>query len=44
MTKYIITTESGSDLKQNVIDRYDVRIVLMHVTMGDKTILTGVFL
>ena len=43
MTKYIITTESGSDLKQDVIDRYDVRIVPMHVTMGDKTYIDGSF-
>ena len=43
MTHYIITTESGSDLPQAVIDRYDVRIIPMHVTMGDKTFMDGSF-
>ena len=43
MTHYIITTESGSDLTQRVIDRYDVRIIPMHVTMGDKSYIDGSF-
>lgn len=37
MNKYIITTESGSDLSQEMIDRYNIHIVPMHVTMGDDT-------
>lgn len=37
MTKYIITTESGSDISADLVDRYDVRIIPMHVTVGDKT-------
>ena len=43
MTHYILTTESGSDLTQAVIDRYDVRIIPMHVTMGDKSFIDGSF-
>lgn len=43
MMKYIITTESGSDLPQEIIDRYDVYIVPMHVTMGDQTYPDGSF-
>ena len=31
MKKYIITTESGSDLPQDIIERYGVHIVPMHV-------------
>lgn len=37
MTKYIITTESGSDLPQDLINKYDIHIVPMHVTMGGET-------
>lgn len=36
MKKYIITTESGSDLSQEMIDRYNVYVVPMHVSLGDK--------
>lgn len=43
MNRYIITTESGSDLEQSVIDRYDIRIIPMHVTMGDETYPDGSF-
>ena len=43
MRKYIITTESGSDLPQEMIERYDVYIVPMHVTMGDHTYPDGSF-
>lgn len=41
--KYIITTESGSDLPKELINKYQVRIIPMHVTMGDKTYQDGSF-
>lgn len=37
MPKFILTTESGSDLPQEIIDRYNIYIVPMHVTMGKET-------
>lgn len=43
MTKFIITTESGSDLPKELIERYNVYIVPMHVTMGDQTYDDGSF-
>lgn len=43
MTKYILTTESGSDLPQEIQDRYNIYIVPMHVTMGNETYDDGSF-
>lgn len=43
MRKYVITTESGSDLSQEMIDRYNIKVVPMHVTMGAKTYSDGSF-
>src|SRR5699024_5148918 len=43
MTKFIITTESGSDLPKELIERYNIYIVPMHVTMGDQTYDDGSF-
>ena len=43
MNKYIITTESGSDLSKEMIERYNVRVIPMHVTMDDKTYPDGSF-
>jgi len=43
MTKFIITTESGSDLPQEMIQRYNVYIIPMHVTMGKETYPDGSF-
>lgn len=43
MTEYIITTESGSDLPKEFIDRYNVYIIPMHVTMGEDTFDDGSF-
>lgn len=43
MKKYIITTESGCDLSQEMIDRYNIHVVPMHVTMGNQTHLDGSF-
>lgn len=43
MRKYIITTESGSDLSKEIIDRYNIQIIPMHVTMDDQTYPDGSF-
>ena len=43
MNKYIITTESGSDLSKEMIERYNVKVIPMHVTMGDETHPDGSF-
>lgn len=37
MKKYIIVTESGADIPKEVIEKYDIRIVPMHVTFGGVT-------
>jgi DegV family protein with EDD domain len=43
MKKYIITTESGSDLSKEIIDRYNIQVIPMHVTMSDQTYPDGSF-
>lgn len=43
MNKYIITTESGSDLPKEFVERYNVKIIPMHVTMGNDTMQDGSF-
>lgn len=43
MKKYILTTESGSDLSQEMIDRYNVHVIPMHVILGDKEYRDGQF-
>ena len=43
MKKYIITTESGSDLSKEIIDRYNIQVIPMHVTMGDQSYADGSF-
>ena len=43
MTNFIIATESGSDLSQQLIDRYNIKIIPMHVTMGNNTVDDGSF-
>lgn len=43
MPKYIITTESGSDISQMFMDRYNIFVVPMHVTMGSETLNDGSF-
>lgn len=43
MNKYIITTESRSDLPKEIAERYNIQIVPMHVTMGDETFEDGSF-
>lgn len=37
MLNIILTTESGSDIPQTMADELDVRIIPMHVILGDKT-------
>lgn len=43
MNKYVITTESGSDIPQELVDRYNIHVVPMHVTMGNDTFEDGSF-
>lgn len=43
MKKYIITTESGSDLSPEMIERYNIKVIPMHVTMGEETYPDGSF-
>jgi len=43
MKKYIITTESGSDLSKEIIDRYNIQVIPMHVTMENQTYPDGSF-
>ena len=43
MKKYIITTESGSDLSKEIIHRYNIQVIPMHVTMDDQTYADGSF-
>lgn len=43
MRKYIITTESGSDLPKEIIDRYNIKVIPMNVTMGDSIYPDGSF-
>lgn len=38
---YIITTESGSDISQELIERYNIKVVPMHVTLGNRTVDDG---
>ncbi|XJS10144.1 DegV family protein [Aerococcaceae bacterium WGS1372] len=41
--KYIITTESGSDIPKDLVEKYNIHVIPMHVTMGDKTYPDGSF-
>ena len=43
MKKYIFTTESGSDLSKEIIDRYNIQIIPMHVIMDEQTYPDGSF-
>lgn len=43
MNHYIITTESGSDLPKEYVERFNVKIIPMHVTMGNETLPDGSF-
>lgn len=37
MSKFVLVTESGSDLPQKYIEQYDIKIVPMHVSFGQKS-------
>lgn len=37
MKEIIITTESGNDLPQHLVDKYNIHVVPMHITMDGKT-------
>ncbi|MGM0395683.1 MAG: DegV family protein [Bacillota bacterium] len=43
MKKYVITTESGSDLSKEIIDRYNIQVIPMHVIMDEQTYPDGSF-
>lgn len=43
MPEVIISTESGSDLPQNLIERYDFRVIPMHVIMDMQSYEDGSF-
>lgn len=41
MRKYYFVTESGGDLSPVLIEKYDIRVPAMHVTLGRKDYLDG---
>lgn len=41
MKKIILTTESGADLPQDLVEKYDIRVVPMHVVMEGTDYLDG---
>ncbi len=41
MKKYYFVTESGGDLTPVLIEKYDIRVPAMHVTLGNKDYLDG---
>lgn len=41
MRKIIIATETGSDTPQKMVEKYDVKVVPMHVNLGDESYLDG---
>lgn len=43
MKKYILVIESGADLSPEMIERYGIYVVPMHVTLGDKSFRDGQF-
>lgn len=43
MMRYVIVTESGSDLPKDIQEKHGIYIVPMHVTMGDTTYADGSF-
>ena len=42
MKKIIITTESGSDVPKHLAEKYDIRIIPMHVVIDGKSYDDGV--
>lgn len=41
MKKIIITTETGSDMPEKLVEQYGVKVVPMHVNLGDESFLDG---
>lgn len=41
MNKYILVTESGSDMPKHYAEKYNIKIVPMHVTLGGETYKDG---
>lgn len=41
MSKYVIVAESGADISPDMVERYGLQIVPMHVTIGDTTVDDG---
>ena len=40
MREIIITTESGSDLPENLVKKYDIKVIPMHIVMMALPMLT----
>ena len=38
---YVITTESGSDISRELIERFNIKVIPMHVTLGERTVDDG---
>ena len=43
MSKIILVAESGSDLTPELAEKYDIRVVPMHVSFEDSTVDDGTF-
>ena len=43
MAKYVVVAETGSDVPADLAERYGIRIVPMHVNLGDVTLDDGSF-
>ena len=41
MKNIIITTESGSDLPQQLVEKYQVRVIPMHIVMNNTAYADG---
>ena len=43
MSNYILVAETGADMPAELAEKYDIRIVPMHVSFGDETRDDGTF-
>lgn len=43
MQRYVIMAETGADIPEEIVRKYDIRVVPMHVTMGEQTKNDGSF-
>ena len=41
MREIIITTESGSDLPENLVKKYDIKVIPMHIVMDATSYADG---